>query len=101
MVAALVKGRRIHIHNLDDLLTVVESSIREKESLVLFGDHEERFEFPPITELTDEQNREALLATRGAWKGLVDGEQLKRDIYESRGQAGRSWMVSEDTDVQE
>ena len=28
--------------------------------------------------------------TAGGWKGLVDAEQLKRDVYESRGMVSRS-----------
>ena len=28
--------------------------------------------------------REALDATAGAWKGLIDAEELKRNIYEDR-----------------
>jgi len=31
-----------------------------------------------------ESSRSALLDTAGAWKGLVDAEALKRDIYASR-----------------
>ncbi len=32
---------------------------------------------------------EAFLASAGGWKDLVDTEQLKRDIYESRERSGR------------
>ena len=31
-----------------------------------------------------ESSRSALLDTAGAWKGLIDSEALKRDIYASR-----------------
>ncbi len=31
-----------------------------------------------------ESSRSALLETAGAWKGLIDPEALKRDIYASR-----------------
>ena len=30
------------------------------------------------------EDREAFLASAGSWKGLVDGEQLKKDIKEAR-----------------
>lgn len=101
MVAALVKGKRIEIENLNDLLEVVESSIREMESLVLFGDCEEPFEVGPAEILSDDEKDRLFLSTRGAWKGLVDTEQLKLDIYESRGQTPRSWMIAELDEDQE
>jgi len=44
MVAALVKGKRIEIENLDDLRKAVQTSIGDRESLVLFGEHQERLE---------------------------------------------------------
>jgi hypothetical protein len=31
------------------------------------------------------EDMEAFLASAGSWKGLVDGEQLKKDIKEARG----------------
>ena len=31
-----------------------------------------------------ESMREALKTTAGAWKGLIDAEELKRNIYEDR-----------------
>jgi hypothetical protein len=31
-----------------------------------------------------EEDRQAFLSSAGAWVGLVDGEQLKRDLAESR-----------------
>jgi hypothetical protein len=99
MVAALVHGKRKTIENLDDLVDVVTSSWQAREPLILIGNHDERYEFHPATELTDKQNREALLATRGSWKGLVDGEKLKRDIYASRGQTGRDWFIAEEGDT--
>jgi hypothetical protein len=32
-----------------------------------------------------EEDRAAFLASAGSWKGLVDAEQLKKDIKEARG----------------
>ncbi len=75
-----------------DLLRVVEEVRTTKEPRVLQRDSE------PVAMLTPLPARkrarrtsspEAVLAavhaTAGAWKGLVDGEQLKRDIKEARG----------------
>lgn len=52
----------------------------------------ENFDFPEGKELTitiDEpptthQLGDGLEASAGGWKGLIDGEQLKKAIYESR-----------------
>ena len=93
MVAALIKGKRVEIHNLDDLLEIVESSRDEHELLILVGEGEERFEVAPSdTAESGTISREQLeraMSAAGAWKDLVDTEQLKRDIYQSRGQAPR------------
>ena len=93
MVAALIKGKRIEIHNLDDLLKVVETSRKDHESLILIGEQEERLEVIPYHDeqsaLVSGERLERALVAAGAWKDLVDTEQLKRDIYESRGQAPR------------
>ncbi len=98
MVTALVKGKRIEINNLDDLSKVVEESQIEREPLVLLGDNEAKFEIPPASKLTGEERLTALRSTYGSWKGLVDTELLKRNIYASRGQEGREWYVYENED---
>ncbi len=95
MVAALVKGERIEIRDLDDLLEAVETSRRDGQSLVLLGEHEERLEVSPAEPLSPEEKQAKLLSLAGSWKGLVDTEELKRMIYESRGQRDRDWMIAE------
>ena len=75
-----------------DLLRLVEEVRSTKESRILQRDSE------PIAMLTPLPTRsrarrthdpeavlEAVNATAGAWKGLVDGEQLKKNINEARG----------------
>jgi hypothetical protein len=91
MITALVKGKRIEIDNLDDLSRAVEESRIGQETLVLLDDSDEKFEIPPASKLTAEERRAALLATFGSLKGLVDAEEMKRQIYKSRGQTGRDW----------
>ena len=41
-------------------------------------------ESSPKENTSGETMREALKATAGAWKGLIDAEELKRHIYEDR-----------------
>lgn len=75
-----------------DLLRVVEEVRTTKEPRVLERDSE------PVAMLTPLPTRRrghrtsspdavlaAVRATAGAWKGLVDGEQLKKAIKEARG----------------
>lgn len=38
-------------------------------------------------DLTPEERYAAFLRSFGSWKGLVDGDELKKMIYESRGRA--------------
>jgi hypothetical protein len=95
MVAALVHGKRRTIESLNDLAEVVQSSLSAHESLIILGDRDERYEFRPDDAMTDEERRAAVIASFGVWKDLVDGEQLKRDIYASRGQRDRDWMIAE------
>ena len=99
MVAALIKGKRIEIHNLGELLKVVQTSIEDNDSLVMIGDHEERIEVSPTPQISEaelhQKRRDAFEAAFGSWRGLVDTEQLKRDIYENRGQRPRNWTIAE------
>jgi hypothetical protein len=101
MVTALVKEKKIEIKNLDDLASVVETTRQSHESLILIGDQDARVKVDPARTMTDEERRAAFEASYGAWKGLVDTEKLKRDIYASRGQRDRDWMIGEETDHQE
>lgn len=39
-------------------------------------------------------DREAFLSSAGGWKGLVDTEKLKEDIYESRRMSTRPQVIS-------
>lgn len=99
MATALVRGKHSEIRNLDDLLNAVETSIGGQVALVLIGDREERIEVSPSPQIPDEEllkrKRAAFEAAFGSWQGLVNTEQLKRDIYESRGQPPRDWTISE------
>ena len=42
------------------------------------------YQVPAIRMSRGESMRDALKATAGAWKGLIDAEELKRNIYEDR-----------------
>ena len=75
-----------------DLLRLVEEVRATKEPRILQRDSEPVAMLTPMPARNHTRrmhNSEAVLAavraTAGAWKGLVDGEQLKKDINEARG----------------
>jgi hypothetical protein len=76
-----------------ELLAVAEEVQRSGKPRVLKHDDEPVAMVAPLPakmlhrprrRLSD-ADREAFLAAAGSWKGLIDGEQLKRDIKEARG----------------
>jgi hypothetical protein len=86
-------ARPIDIRTLSptDLLRLVEEVHATKEPRVLQRDSEPVAMLTPLptrNHMRRAHNPEAVLAavraTAGAWKSLVDGEQLKKDIKEAR-----------------
>src|SRR5437762_9259780 len=81
--------------SLTELLRVVEEvhATKEPRILVLQQDSEPVAMLTPMPVVKKHPRRthspeavlEAVRATAGVWKDLVDGEQLKRDIKEARG----------------
>jgi hypothetical protein len=94
MITAMLGGRRKTIETLDDLAEAAQLALRAYEPLILIGDNDERFVFPPAEELPP-------LDTTGPQEGVVDHELLVRHIYAARGQFGRGWKVAEDDSVTE
>jgi len=87
-------ARPIDIRTLSptDLLRVVEEVRATKEPRVLQRDSEPVAMLTPLparSRTRRSNSPEAVLAavraTAGAWKSLIDGEQLKKDIKEARG----------------
>jgi predicted RNase H-like nuclease len=81
--------------SLTELLRVVEEvrATKEPRALVLQQDTEPVAMLTPMPVVKKRPRRahspeailEAVRATAGVWKDLVDGEQLKKDIKEERG----------------
>jgi len=87
-------ARPIDIRTLSptDLLRVVEEVRATKEPRILQRDSEPVAMLTPLparSRARRPNSPEAVLAavraTAGAWKGLIDGEHLKKDIKEARG----------------
>jgi hypothetical protein len=85
--------RRIELRELaSDVAGVFERVARDQETVVVEKDGVELAVVKPVVKArprprrrhVSAADREALLASFGGWRGLVDTEQLKRDIYESR-----------------
>lgn len=91
----------IDISNNPDLLRLAEDVRRRNTSAVLRNGDEEIAVVMPITDAGTRTARrspfkkksqadiDAFLASAGGWKDLVDTEQLKREIAESRARSGR------------
>jgi hypothetical protein len=93
MTQKLAQPIDISTLSLTDLLGVVREVYATKESRVLQLDSESVAMLTPIPAVKRHTNRtsspeavlEAIHATAGVWKGLVDGEQFKGEIKEARG----------------
>jgi hypothetical protein len=79
----------IDITNIPDLLRLAEEVEATKKPRVL-----KRHNTPiallapvkrqPMAKTKQQANYEAFLSAAGSWKQLIDAEQFKKDIYESR-----------------
>ena len=96
MVAARIDNKRIVIRDIDELVEAANRAKAEHTALVIVNDRDGDFVFQPpdnvekIGALTKPQYDRAM-STFGRWKRLIDGEALKQQIRESRGQAPRDW----------
>ncbi len=95
MVTALIKDKSIEVRSIEQLEELLASSSRANEPVILLDEHRRRFEVVPQVDIkswrpTPEQIAR-FNAAAGGWKGLIDGEALKRQIRESRGQSARDW----------
>ena len=90
----------IDVSNNPDLLRIAEAVRRRNTSAVLRNGDEAIAVVMPVGGSTRKAKRspfkkrsqadiDAFLASAGGWKDLVDTEQLKRDIAESRARSGR------------
>ena len=105
IVAALVEDDRFEIRDLDDLLKAVEASRNREQVLVLLGKNKDRHTVAPSRDSdrsTAEMRRAAFESAFGAWKGLVDIEEFKRNVREGRSSRPRGWPDShfESTDTE-
>lgn len=86
------EAERVDISEMPDVVRLAEEVARTGSRRVLSRDGEAIAVLAPARPkrrlkakvLTPEQ-REAFLASAGGWVGLVDAEQLKRDIKAARG----------------
>ena len=95
MMVAKCKNETVEIRDLDDLLRVVQEVRAEDAPLVLQIDDGDEIVVEPASRRagrrrpTPEERARAVeaafLAAAGGWKGLVDGEALKRQIRAGRG----------------
>ena len=95
LVTVLIKNKSIELRSIEELEELLASSSRSNESVILLDGHHRRFEVVPRIDIeswhpTSEQVARFKSAA-GGWKGLVDGEILKTQIRESRGQRSRDW----------
>jgi hypothetical protein len=91
----------IDISNNPDLLRLAEEVRRRNTSTVLRNGDQVVAVVMPVADTgkrkaprspfrqPSQADMDAFLAAAGGWKDLVDTEQLKRDIYESRARSGR------------
>lgn len=91
----------LDISNNPDLLRLAEEVRRRNTSTVLRSGGEDVAVVIPVAERAKVKPRrspfktpsqadiDAFLSAAGGWKDLVDTEQLKQDIYESRERSGR------------
>ncbi|HWE61842.1 MAG TPA: hypothetical protein VHB98_09030 [Chloroflexota bacterium] len=84
----------IDITNMPDLVRLAEEVRASNHARVLQRDHEDLAILVPVAKLPTQRlparknpkiAREAIEASAGGWKGLIDAEQLKKDIKEARG----------------
>jgi hypothetical protein len=92
----------IDIANNPDLLRLAEEVRRRNTSTVLTNGDEEVVVMVPVADAAmrkaarapfkrkSQADIDAFLASAGGWKDLVDTEQLKREIAESRARSGRT-----------
>lgn len=95
MVTARRHGKQVKVRNLADLQEIVRLALQDGEPLVLVSEHDEEIVFDPPNQHEgrhaqlrierENADRQAFLASAGGWQGLVDGEELKARIRESRG----------------
>ncbi len=81
----------IDISNIPELVRIAEEVDATKTSRELKWENKPIALITPITQTKSQRKRgktkadyEAFRSAAGGWKGLVDTEQLKKDIYESR-----------------
>jgi hypothetical protein len=82
----------IDITNMPDLVRIAEEVEASKKPRELKRENKPIALITPIVQTKPQRKRgkttfdpEAFKATAGILKGLIDAEQLKKDIYESRG----------------
>jgi hypothetical protein len=85
----MVRGTQIDVSGSPELLRLAEEVRATNTPRVLSRDHEPLAVVVPIRErLAPKQlspeDIAATLSSAGAWKGLVDAEELKRQIREAR-----------------
>jgi hypothetical protein len=97
----IIVHETIDISDDSDLLRLAEDIRRRKTTAVLRNGDDELVVMMPVTENRTHKARRssfkqksqadinAFLAAAGGWKDLVDAEQLKRDIAESRARSSR------------
>jgi hypothetical protein len=83
----------IDISSMPDLLRLAEEVRATKQARMLQRDHEDLAMLVPVAKLpalrlparkNPKTAREAIEASAGGWKGLIDAEQLKKDLQEAR-----------------
>ncbi|MEA2515366.1 MAG: hypothetical protein QOJ59_4855 [Thermomicrobiales bacterium] len=97
MVLAKLKDTTVEIKDIDDLLRVVKEARGQEEPLVIQDNGAEivvpASRHPSRRRRTLEEranaDEEAFLSAAGSWKGLIDPEELKKQIYDARGQRPR------------
>ena len=93
MVIAKQKDVEIEVKDLEDLYRLTKEARARDEPLIIQSDHGDEIVFNPAPRRRNRRTKaerekadeEAFLAAAGGWKGLIDGEQLKRQIKAARG----------------
>ena len=89
--------KRVDINNAKDLLRLVEEVRKSHEPRVVRRDNVDLVILMPAGPAPRRRRKrartkadfEAFLSSAGSWKGIVDADKLKADIYESRRRSSR------------
>src|SRR6266571_2774237 len=83
--------KRINISDTPDLLRLAEEVRKDNRVIVLVSNGEEVARLTPPARkrrrrgwIPSSADMEAFRAAAGSWRGVVDTDKLKEDIYESR-----------------